>query len=59
MTGLLQERFDLYIKNLQNGVQILDNDVKINSEGDCFRMTGVINVIAPFVSYDADVSEAD
>jgi similar to stage IV sporulation protein len=59
MTELLQERFDLYIKNLQNGVQILDNDVKITGDGDCFRMTGTINVVAPYVRYEAENSGAD
>jgi similar to stage IV sporulation protein len=59
MTELLREKFDLYIKNLQNGVQILDNDVKISGEGDCFRMTGTISVVAPYVRFEAEVSEAD
>lgn len=51
MRLVLAERFDRYIKNLQNSVQILSNDVKISEKDGYFTMEGGICVIAPSVQY--------
>ena len=51
MERILNERFDSYIKNLQNSVQILDNDVKIIKEDGYYEMSGVIHIISPSVQY--------
>lgn len=59
MEQILNERFDLYIKNLQNSVQILDNDVKIIKEDGYYEMAGVIHVISPSVRYGTDGGNED
>ena len=51
MEQILNNRFDSYIKNLQNSVQILDNDVKIIKEDGYYEMSGVIHVISPSMQY--------
>ncbi len=51
MEQILNDRFDSYIKNLQNSVQILDNDVKIIKEDGYYEMSGVIHIISPSVQY--------
>ena len=51
MEEILTERFDSYIKNLQNSVQILDKDVKIVRGDGLFEMSGSLEVISPAFHY--------
>ena len=51
MEDILTERFDSYIKNLQNSVQILDKDVKIVREDGLFEMRGSLEIISPAFHY--------
>ena len=51
MEEILTERFDSYIKNLQNSVQILDKDVKIVRGDGLFEMSGSLEIISPAFHY--------
>ena len=51
MEEILTERFDSYIKNLQNSVQILDKDVKIVRGDGLFEMRGSLEIISPAFHY--------
>ncbi|MBQ4284743.1 MAG: sporulation protein YqfD [Lachnospira sp.] len=50
--AVFNKHFLQYIKELsQNKVQILQYDVKMYNEGDCFSVKGTVDIVAPLTEY--------